>query len=150
MKKQVCRICEKSLYLDYFQIRTDTGATRSECKKCNNVIKRKYPRKRDPVKRVQETNDWRKRNPDKMRAMSSLRRARQKGATPKWLTRQQLSDIGHCYKLAVSREMFENQKFDVDHIVPLAGKTVCGLHVPWNLQVIPKTQNMKKHNKLIK
>lgn len=39
-------------------------------------------------------------------------------------------------------------KYEVDHIVPIKGRNVCGLHVPWNLRAIPKEQNREKNNRL--
>lgn len=76
------------------------------------------------------------------------RRATKLNATPKWLTKEQLRDIKQCYRLAWSREMFEGIKFHVDHIVPLQGEQVSGLHVPWNLQIIPAELNMIKGNRI--
>lgn len=61
-------------------------------------------------------------------------------ATPPWLTAHMIEDIHSVYKSAGDDD-------HVDHIVPLKNEMVCGLHVPWNLQVLPAAVNMSKSNK---
>lgn len=51
------------------------------------------------------------------------------------------------YEFAKQREDVCGGKWHVDHIVPLSHPRVCGLHLPWNLQVIPATENARKANK---
>lgn len=83
----------------------------------------------------------RKKHPEKVRALEALRRALKLNATPPWLTNVHKDEIQQIYKQAALDDGH------VDHIVPLQGKIVCGLHVPWNLQVLPKSENLKKYNK---
>jgi len=67
------------------------------------------------------------------------RSSREKEATPRWLTEAHWGEIKKLYK---SRKNGEH----VDHIVPLKGVGVCGLHVPWNLRVISAEENCGKSN----
>lgn len=81
------------------------------------------------------------------RARDAKRRALQLKATPSWLSTLHLQQIKNEYKLAEWCTAVMKEPYEVDHIVPLKGKKVCGLHVPWNLQVITKKQNREKANK---
>lgn len=88
---------------------------------------------------------WRARNRDKVQVTGTIasnkRRAAKLQAMPLWLNNEQLEEIRTIYAYAKVNQL------DVDHIVPLQGKTVCGLHVPWNLEAIPKPINMSKGNR---
>ena len=79
----------------------------------------------------------------------SKRRAAKLNASPKWLSPSDLEAIKEFYKMAKIKTAETGIKHNVDHIVPLQGKTVSGLHVPWNLQVIPAKENFSKNNKLL-
>jgi len=107
---------------------------------------------------------WNERNPDKVlihrqtakgkykaqkNADTAIRRSSMRMRTPKWLSQDDLWMIEQAYELAQFRAKIFGFAWHVDHIVPLQGKTVSGLHVPWNIQVIPGVLNVKKGNRLI-
>jgi len=81
-------------------------------------------------------------------AACAKRRATKLNATPSWLTQEQKQDIKDYYKLAAIYTEATGFAWHVDHVYPLQGETSCGLHVPWNLQVIPASINLTKGNKL--
>ena len=72
-----------------------------------------------------------------------------RAATPSWLTEKQKFDIDALYFLAEDCRIISGEQYHIDHIIPLKGKDVCGLHVPWNLQVLPSDINISKSNKTI-
>ena len=67
--------------------------------------------------------------------------------TPQWLDKDDVWIIQEIYELSYKRTEMTGIKWHVDHIIPLQGKLVSGLHVPANLQVIPAIINMGKGNK---
>ena len=66
--------------------------------------------------------------------------------TPKWLTPFDLLKIKCLYQVAAMRSRESGQRWQVDHIIPLQGEFVSGLHVPNNLRVITATENTQKSN----
>lgn len=81
------------------------------------------------------------------RERNALRRASKLSATPSWLTQQDLKKIKAIYEEAQELSKHSEVLWHVDHIVPLQHEKVCGLHVPWNLQLLPANENYSKSNK---
>ena len=82
-------------------------------------------------------------------AHMAKRRATVLQRTPKWLTKEHLAQIVAVYAEAQRLTAETGVKHHVDHVIPLMGKTVCGLHVPWNLRAIPQSENLKKRAQLL-
>ena len=104
---------------------------------------------RDVAKVSEYKAAYKERNPDLYKELVSLRRRRFRLATPKWLTAEHKMEIRLKYRLAIELSRRTGIRHAVDHIIPIQGEEVCGLHVPWNLEVITQEQNLKKSNKLV-
>lgn len=90
---------------------------------------------------------WRADNKHKQSTYSAKKRSDLLLRTPKWLDSQALAKIEAYYHTAHMLGMHTGEHYHVDHIVPLKGKLVSGLHVPWNLQILTKAENQRKKNK---
>lgn len=94
-----------------------------------------YERNKETV--FEQAKKFAKDNPDWKRSATAKRRAQKLNAIPPWAN---LKEIRKFYKVA------KEQGLVVDHIIPLQGKLVCGLHVENNLQLLTASENSKKHN----
>jgi len=94
-------------------------------------------------------NAWKASHKTQVLADNKVRRRKHRDATPPWLTRKQKSEIRQLYQIAITMTQTTGEQYVVDHIVPLRGESVCGLHVPWNLRVITQEENLAKSNKLL-
>jgi 5-methylcytosine-specific restriction endonuclease McrA len=65
---------------------------------------------------------------------------------PAWLNEDQIDQIRCIYRIAAITTKVIGRQFEVDHIVPLSGKRVSGMHVPWNLQILTEKNNVRKGN----
>lgn len=142
----------------------------SQCRGCRNKWQQNYaypnrdaPRGQKSSERRKQTQArYREKHRDKIREMQRryvrenkakvLSRTRKyqlakRNATPKWLTKDHFTQIEVVYLKAEALRQEMGGHFEVDHIVPLSGRDVSGLHVPWNLQIIDRHSNRAKHNK---
>lgn len=85
-------------------------------------------------------------NKDKVNSITAKRRANKLLRVPSWQTEADIKKIEAMYSLSRRLTSCLGIEFHVDHIVPLQGKSVSGLHTPSNLQVITAYQNFIKGN----
>jgi hypothetical protein len=150
--------------LFYKQAVNSKDGYQSHCKVCDNASKKQWIlknpelsvayRKTSDINRytnhktkVQQKNkNWKLKNPSKVAAMDAKRRAAIILRTPVWFTNDDQWMVEEAYELARIRTQIFKFPWHVDHIVPLQGKLVSGLHLPHNLRVIPGLENLQKSN----
>lgn len=90
---------------------------------------------------------WKKENKAHVNFLNSKRRYSLLARTPSWLSAKHHEQIASFYHEAHALSKLLGEWYEVDHIVPLQGKIVSGLHVPWNLQILSKSENSAKNNR---
>lgn len=158
----------KAWFAKYHQDRKNTQEYKNYCEKYRlensdklKELSKRYREKNkqriseDQARRYEAAKDVRKtyiknyriENPHKRAAWNAAYRAAKIQRTPKWLTDDDKFLIQEIYHLSNIRSKLTGVPWEVDHILPLKGRRVSGLHVPENLQVIPQPNNNKKRNK---
>ena len=137
---KTCGCCNKELPLSQFNNRNrkrKDGSTYNvpypHCKQCRRIGYNKY--EKTPTGKASKSR------------RNALRDSRSKQATPKWLTKEQQDQIVAIYDHMRDCRIVTGEDYHVDHIVPLKGENVCGLHVHWNLQILPADVNISKSNR---
>lgn len=123
--------------------------------------KRKLDYQKNKVIRLAKQKEWRENHveqqklykktyvqqkPEIYRAINSKRRAAKLQRIPKWLTKSDWIEIKWAYTEAKRLTQETGILYQVDHIIPLQGKNISGLHCPQNLQIITKKENNLKAN----
>lgn len=127
-----CNVCNSVLPIDlYYKSKNTWHGHKHYCIECQKVIRNN-----------EDSQKYIRNNRDKYNSYLAKYRASKLQAAPPWLTQEHLSTMQALYAEA------KNSGLEVDHIVPLQGKNVCGLHVPWNLQLLTRQQNASKSNKI--
>jgi hypothetical protein len=159
---KVCKSCLKLLPNEHFYpSKVNKDGLTGKCKVCDSIASRaRYSHNKEYS--IQRTKAYKSEHRDETRAdcrkyyllnkakyaaNASKYRNTKRNATPTWLTKDQLDEIENFYWLANDLTKVSGEVYHVDHIVPVQGKTVCGLHVPWNLQILPADLNIAKSNR---
>lgn len=158
-----CPKCSQTLSIaSFFQNKSRYDGLQGYCKKCKCLRDRQYDAEhRDKIngaaRQRRSSGDSRQGHLDalkKYRAknqpirtkLQMARKSAKLKRTPAWLTDDDLDRIKCLYQLAAMRNRESGYDWHVDHIIPLQGEFVSGLHVPRNLRVIPALDNMRKSN----
>lgn len=144
-----CKLCVRKYNKELRDAKRDviTATNERYYQKTKEKQRQQYrERYADPelrAKRAAKVREWKLNNPEKVLAQLAHRRARKLKATPAWADKAAILAI---YKECVRITKETGILHQVDHIIPLNGILVSGLHVESNLQIITAEENNKKNN----
>jgi hypothetical protein len=133
--------------------------TNKSCCECANATANKTKSK-NRAKYLASSALWARQNPEKTAQHQRTQNIKRPGNRNLWTMNYRTAKADRMPNWLNSGELFEMEcvynycsalrkvgfDYHVDHAVPLRGSSVSGLHVPWNLQVLPGRENMSKGN----
>lgn len=137
-KRGTCLLCEREKDRNRYALNRETQQHRA-----------KEYRKQNRDKHIAALKAWREKNHAKVIHDMRMRELAKRKRTPAWLTEKDKLLIERKYSLAQKKTENTRERWVVDHILPLRGEFVSGLHVPSNLRVIKATTNARKYNKYV-
>jgi hypothetical protein len=151
-----CNTCgtTKSLQ-DFWKYAKSKDGYKNHCRSCMSASRKNYY-ERNREREIAASNlynsinrkemltrkrKYKKLNPGRCAEENMRRKATKTQATPPWLTFSHITEMRAIYTSCPKGH-------HVDHIIPLRGKHICGLHVPWNLQILIAEDNIRKGNRI--
>lgn len=128
---------------DYNRDSRASDGRKSHCKSCQSLMDKRY--KSENCEYISKMRrQYRQDNMDKIGSAAAYRRAYKAQRTVPWSNKRAITSI---YREAQRLTKVTGIQFHVDHIYPLKGKSVSGLHTEDNLQILTCHDNMTKHNR---
>lgn len=137
-KKSICKACCASYAKKYRKNNNEILGVKRRKRYLENIYKERSDNKQ-----------WKQSNPDKRAYYDSKRRAAKLQRTPAWANLEAIKQVyADCVEINLAATTAGcTEKFVVDHIIPIQGKLVSGLHISSNLQIITAKENLAKSNK---
>ena len=153
---KTCYKCKtEKEFSEFSKSKRKTGGAACLCKDCSSLYHKKYYLKNkekiikrgtdyhfaNPERVAKGKKRWKQANKNKVNAYSGQRRAQKLQATVSWADKEA---IQRMYTIAVWCSKNLGEDYHVDHVIPLQGEKICGLHVEYNLDVITATENSEQ------
>ena len=139
-----CRSCSRRTTADFREAHPDHNAKHYAQNREHNIARAKRWAETNKDRKRATRARWQAENPERFRAQWWRRSQKKRDATPTWVDYKAINAV---YDEALRLTAETGIPHEVDHIVPLNHPEICGLHVPWNLQVLTAIENQRKHNR---
>lgn len=152
-RRPYCKACDRIVQSSPDYLRRKREGNKTPHRTETNLAYSKSDARKESLRKYAQTEKfratqrrWVSANPGKKQALVNAYRHLLRERTPMWANQKYITLF---YEIAQLEKERTGKQVDVDHIIPLRGKTVSGLHVEHNLQLMFKSDNSRKGNRMV-